>query len=46
MERRLGSDVVINEFVKFELDFAKHEEKFSCKNRKEKNREGVSEEKK
>ena len=24
---------MINEFVEFELDFAKHEEKFTCKNR-------------
>lgn len=38
IEIGLGNDVVINEFVELELDFAKHEEKFSCKNRMEKNR--------
>jgi len=38
IERRLGRDVVINEFVEFELDFAEHEEKFSCNNIMEKNR--------
>ena len=35
-ENELGSDMMINEFVQFELDFAKHEKKFSCKNRNKK----------
>lgn len=34
MKERDGirSDIVIDEFLKFELDFAKHEENFSCMN--------------
>lgn len=27
------SDIVINEFLKFELDFAEREENFACRNR-------------